>query len=336
MTSSAEDTTTVMGQARASVVRKPSPNDVLERGPSAAAVEPGPRGWKRRLEDPTNTYYRYRVARPIARVLAHTWITPNQVSFVQPLLAALAGWLVTFDDYRHVALGALCFELRSVLDCVDGSLAREKKCSSPAGHAIDAVCDWLGVILLYAGIFWHFRLHPPPPGPWSSSFNVPAVLCLVLAQAALRSFASDYFKTKYVSIFERGRDDTVDALRTKLGALGARPSLFARLDVGIGRLGHLFFEHEWFDPARPAGPHEAQVKEIARREGSPFARFLGALWAVSNGDAFLTLVVASMLVNQLWLGQVFFATVGWAWTLAVLVLNGWFIKSRSEPRLARA
>src|SRR5688572_24700662 len=66
----------------------------------------GPRGWKRRLEDPFNTYYRYPIALAIVRLLVRTPITPNQISLVQPFFAACAGWLLTFDDWRY-HLGAV-------------------------------------------------------------------------------------------------------------------------------------------------------------------------------------------------------------------------------------
>jgi phosphatidylglycerophosphate synthase len=291
----------------------------------------GPTGWKRRLEDPTNTFYRYRVARPIALALVHTPITPNQVSMVQPFLAAIAGWLITFDDWPHLAAGALLFEVRSILDCVDGTLAREKKMSSPSGHAIDAMCDWLGVVLLYLGIFWHFHLHPPTlTGSFSQMLGVNGVLALALFQGGVRSFSSDYFKTKYVSIFERGTDETIVELRKKVGALGEKPSIWSRLEVFIGRMGHLSFEHEWFDPKRfDQAAQDEQAGQVARREGAPFVRFLGKLWSVSNGDMFLTLVVLSIFLNQMWLGQVFFASVGTLWISTVLVLNTWFVKSSS-------
>lgn len=121
-----------------------------------------------RMEDPFNRQYRYPVARWIVRALVRTPVTPNQVTLVQPLFAALAGYLVTFDDPRALVAGALVFELRSILDCVDGALARAKSTASPAAHAIGALADWLGVTFLYAGIFWHVHLHPPPGGPWSA------------------------------------------------------------------------------------------------------------------------------------------------------------------------
>ncbi|AUX25968.1 hypothetical protein SOCEGT47_065210 [Sorangium cellulosum] len=300
--------------------------------PSSTAQSGGvPGGWKMRMEDPFNRYYRYPVARWIVRALMRTPVTPNQVTLVQPLFAALAGYLVTFDEPRALVAGALAFEIRSILDCVDGALARAKSLVSPAGHAIDAVADWLGVAFLYAGIFWHFHLHPPPAGPWSAYVSTNGILLLALLQAALRSFAADYYKLKYCSVFERGRDETVESLRSKAQALGPSSSFFAHFDVFIGRMGHLSFEHAWFDPARSRSSTSAeQVKQLIREEASPLARLIGVLWAVSNGDAFLSMVVLTLLVNQLWLGQVFFATVGVVWILAVVVLNGWFVKGASR------
>ncbi|XXT17756.1 CDP-alcohol phosphatidyltransferase family protein [Sorangium sp. So ce429] len=290
------------------------------------------------MEDPFNRYYRYPVARWIVRALMRTPVTPNQVTLVQPLFAALAGYLVTSDDPRALVAGALAFEVRSILDCVDGALARAKQLVSPAGHAIDAVADWLGVTFLYAGIFWHFHLHRPPGGPWSAVLSTNGILLLALAQAALRSFSADYFKLKYCSIFERGTDETVEALRRKIQVLGPSSSFFARFDVFIGRMGHLAFEHEWFDPERTQpSTGEEQVKQLIREESSPLTRLIGVLWAVSNGDAFLSMVVLTLLVDQLWLGQVFFATGGVVWIVAVIFLNGWFIRSASRrAKLAMA
>jgi phosphatidylglycerophosphate synthase len=304
----------------------PTPACPAPAGPSGVPV-----GWKIRLEDPFNRYYRYPLARHLVRVLMKTPVTPNQVTLVQPFLAAIAGYCVTFDDARHLALGALLFEIRSILDCADGTLARAKNMMSPAGHAIDAMADWIGVIFLYAGIVQHFRLHPAPDGPWSPYISTTGILCVVLFHAALRSFASDYYKLKYTSIFEQGRDETVASLRRKVLALGARPSLFARIDVFIGEVGHLFFERERFDLASSRGSvDEAQVQQLLREEGSPKARLIGGLWALSNGDAFLSLVVISLLVNQLWLGQLLFATVGVAWIYGVLVINALFLRGASK------
>jgi hypothetical protein len=228
-------------------------------------------------------------------------------------------------------VGALLFELRSILNCVDGALARAKKLVSPAGHAIDAMADCLGVTFLYSGIFWHFRLHPAPAGAWSEVLSTNGILVLSLFQAGARSFAAEYYRLKYCSIFERGSDEMVEVLRRKVQALGPSSSIFARFDVFIGRMGHLCFEHEWFDAERSqSSTGTDQVKQLIREEHSPLTRFIGALWSISNGDAFLSMVVLTLVVDQLWLGQVFFSTAGLLWIFAVIFLNGWFVRGATR------
>lgn len=312
-----------------------SSSSIVETRERAPMGSPGV--WKMRLEDPLNRYYRYPIARLIVRALMHTPVTPNQVTLVQPFFAALAGYLVTFDDPKYLAAAAVAFEVRSILDCADGSLARAKNMSSPAGHAIDAMADWLGVVFLYIGIFWHFHLHAPPAGAWSQYISVNGIILLALFQGAARSFASDYYKLKYVSIFETGRDETADSLRRKVLALGPKSSFFAHFDVFIGRMGHLSFEHEWFDPERSrSSTSDDHIKHLMREEDAPLTRFVAFLWGISNGDAFLSLVILSALFNQLWLGQIFFATLGLVWIFSVIFFNGWFVRSASRRALAVA
>jgi phosphatidylglycerophosphate synthase len=294
-------------------------------GAPEAYVVAGPRGWKRRLEDPFNTYYRYPVALAVTRALLPTSITPNQVSLVQPLFAAAAGWAVTHDDWRyHVAAVAL-FEFRSVLDCVDGSLARAKKLSSPNGHAIDAIADWLGVVFLYFGIF-HYFWHHPPSGV--SSWVAILVVASALLQGALRSISSDHFKTKLVSIFERKRDEGPAALREKLLTLRQGASTFTHADAFILWVSHLLFEGERFDHDRSKPLGDAAVRAMIAEESSLRTRLLGFGWSISSGDAFLSFVIVSIVVGQLWAAQVFFATAGWVWILGFLVYNVAFFRAR--------
>ena len=290
-----------------------------------------PRGWKIRLEDPVSRFFRYPLARLLVRGLVRTSITPNQVTLVQPLLAAVAGALITSESWWKIALAAAIFEVRSILDCADGTLARAKKLASPWGHAIDGIADWLSVLFLYAGIFRHFQLHPPS-APWgASSVATSGVVLMALVQGALRSFAADYYKQKYVAIFERGRDETASSLREKMLALSPRSGLFARAEVFIGQMGHLVFEHAWFDPRRRrTSTTEEQVLALRRNERSPMTRLIALLWSLSNGDTFVTLVCLSAVCGKLWEAQVFFASFGVLWIVEVIVLNGWFLRSASR------
>jgi hypothetical protein len=41
------------------------------------------------------------------------------------------------------------------------------------------------------------------------------------------------------------------------------------------------------------------------------------------------MLMITALLDQVWAGQVFFATVGPVWIIAVVLINGWFTRSRS-------
>jgi len=301
-----------------------------------------PGGWKRRIEDPLNTYYRYPVAKVIARVLMSTPVTPNQVTLVQPFIAGVAAYLITFNDWRYHVAAALTFEFRSILDCVDGTLARAKNMSSPSGHAIDGLADWASVIALYICIFWHFHLHPPAEGAWSAYVSVNGLLAVAMLQSALRSFAADYYKTKYVSIFSKGYDESKESLRRKLLALKPGASIFAHAEIFIMRMGHLAFEHEWFgiERARQGSDRaadEEQVRLMASEQNAPRTKLIGFLWSISSGDAFLSFVVLSILFGQLWAGQVFFAALGIPWIAVFIGYNRHFVRSfERRTKLAEA
>ena len=286
----------------------------------------GPKGWKRRLEDPFNTYYRYPVALAMTRVLVHTPVTPNQISLLQPVFAAGAGWAVTHSDWRYHVLAVALFEIRSILDCVDGSLARAKKMSSPNGHAIDAAADWLGVVFLYIGIF-HFLYHHTPAGV--STLMAMGVTSLALLQGAVRSMASDHYKNKYIGIFERKRDDTPVTLRDKLLAIrrGGAP-LFTYVDVFILWNSHLMFEGERFNVDRSKPLSEKSIEHMSKNESSLRTKLIGFVWSISSGDAFLSFVVLSILIGQVWHAQVFFATLGTLWIAGFVFYNVLFLNSQ--------
>lgn len=302
-----------------------------------------PQGWKRRLEDPANTFIRYPLALALSRLLVRTSITPNQISFTQPAFAAVAGYFVSLGTYPTDLLAVLFFELRSILDCCDGTVARAKKLSSPNGHAVDALCDWLGVVLLYAGIFVRFNLHPPTEslavgsGTLLSWLGVNGVLCLAIFSGAARSFTSDYFRVKLTSVFERGQDDTLDTLRAKILALGPHSSFFDQAEVLIGRCGHLTFNFEWLTRDKALAASSAETVEALRREEqTPGMRALAFLWGLSNGDAFLTYVMVALLFGKLWLLQELYATVGVVTIVGFCVLSSMFISAAVRRNTGRA
>jgi hypothetical protein len=76
-------------------------------------------------------------------------------------MAALAGYLMTFGDARHLVIAAALFEARAILGCVDETLAHAKGLSTLDGRAERAAARGLSSAFLYAGIAWHVHLHAP-------------------------------------------------------------------------------------------------------------------------------------------------------------------------------
>jgi len=97
------------------------------------------------------------VARPPAAVVVYalrgTPITPNQVTFLSGLIAAVAcAMFALLPGHAWLVAAAAVFELSFVLDCADGQLARLRRTASPLGHLLDFLIDELKAMLLYCAV----------------------------------------------------------------------------------------------------------------------------------------------------------------------------------------
>jgi phosphatidylglycerophosphate synthase len=97
------------------------------------------------------------VARPPAAVVVYalraTPITPNQVTFLSAVVAAVAcAMFVLLPGHGWLIAAAAVFELSFVLDCADGQLARLRKSTSPLGHLLDFLMDELKAMLLCGSV----------------------------------------------------------------------------------------------------------------------------------------------------------------------------------------
>ncbi len=107
----------------------------------------------KRTEGPVSRLLNRPLAEAVARVLARRapWVTPNQVSIVSFLLAVAAGGLIAAGE---TILGGLLVQASSIVDGVDGSLARLTGRSSRRGGFLDTMLDRYADIIVYAGIAW--------------------------------------------------------------------------------------------------------------------------------------------------------------------------------------
>jgi phosphatidylglycerophosphate synthase len=90
-----------------------------------------------------------RVSRPLARALAGTPATPNQLTIVATLIAVGAGLLTGFG---FAIVGGILIQVSSIADGIDGDLARAKGMQTRFGGLLDAVCDRYADAAIYAGM----------------------------------------------------------------------------------------------------------------------------------------------------------------------------------------
>ena len=99
-------------------------------------------------------YLNRRFSRPIARLLTPTPITPNQVSLLAFLVAVGAAALF-WQGYNIWA--GIAVQASSIIDGVDGDLARSKSMTSLFGGFFDALLDRYADALILAGLgYWAF------------------------------------------------------------------------------------------------------------------------------------------------------------------------------------
>lgn len=122
------------------------------------------------------------ISRPVARVLARTPVTPNQVTVVSTLIALLAGWLLVGG---HNVWAGLAAHASSVVDGVDGDLARAAGRSSRFGAVFDAVLDRYADAAIFGAMTWWAYRHE----------GYPAALLVGLA-ALTGAFAVSYTRAR--------------------------------------------------------------------------------------------------------------------------------------------
>jgi len=88
----------------------------------------------------------------LSYLLAHTAVTPNQVTLANTAIGMLIAWMFAQPGYWMRLAGALLFVVSITIDGVDGELARLKMAESAAGARLDALTDNLVHIAIFFGI----------------------------------------------------------------------------------------------------------------------------------------------------------------------------------------
>lgn len=114
----------------------------------------------------------------LARLLAHTSITPNQITIISAILAFIGTYWFATQQYAGALFMAV---VAGILDGVDGKLARIKLLSSPFGDRLDHSLDVSFEFSWYIAIGWGLY---QSTGDWSLfSYGFLIVVIMLLARA---------------------------------------------------------------------------------------------------------------------------------------------------------
>ncbi len=97
-----------------------------------------------------------KILEPLAKITADAGISPNAISMFSLLFAALAGFFYyysSFDPLLVLVAGSLV-ALNSLLDAMDGLMARYLNVASAKGDFLDHVIDRYSDVFIICGIFF--------------------------------------------------------------------------------------------------------------------------------------------------------------------------------------
>ncbi len=197
----------------------------------------------RSLTKPTDGWVSRNLNRPIStlisRVLAHTRITPNQFTVVTGLVGLVTGFFLALGGYWNYLIGGALFHLTSVLDGVDGELARLKYKSSPFGQWLDTLVDNLSYLAALAGII--IGIYRNGASDIVLLSGILAVVFVVLALGSLYlyllRFKSGGTLLNVEYNFQKGNSFFDKFMRVAAG-FGKR-DLFALIFFGLGIIGQM-------------------------------------------------------------------------------------------------
>lgn len=164
--------------------------------------------------------------RPLAsllvRLVYHTRITPNGLTFFSFFLGLLGAFFISRGQYIYFILGGMSIQLSSIVDCADGMLARSKNMCSEFGSHLDILLDRIMDFTMMIGI---------SVGVYTVSGNKKLLILGFLAAGLyLLQVNLFYLTNSYLQRKEKGQTGEARALMLLLVMI---LSIANRLDIAI-------------------------------------------------------------------------------------------------------
>ena len=180
--------------------------------PTAANARP------REIEEPLNWYFVHPMSRALVKLLIPTGISPNTVSALGVVMAALAATSYAGVAWPWNAVIGLGFHIAwHVFDGADGQLARATGKTSTYGEIVDGVCDHLSHLVLYVVVA---VVLTPSLGVWAWVLTAGALASRALQATSYETTRRNYRRWVYSLNWIR-QDLDKAATVAKPGPLGA-------------------------------------------------------------------------------------------------------------------
>jgi len=142
-----------------------------------------------------------KMSEPMARLLAKTRVTPNQMTW-----AALGIALLSFVSFilGHNIIAGILVQLSSIVDGIDGSLARLKGMTSEFGGFLDSVLDRYADILIVLGLTLWSLSHETYSGIWLAGLlAITGTICISYTRARISPNHRHLFDKGFKSLASR-------------------------------------------------------------------------------------------------------------------------------------
>jgi len=142
-----------------------------------------------------------KMSEPMARLLAKTRVTPNQMTW-----AAFGIALLSFVSFilGHNIIAGILVQLSSIVDGVDGSLARLKGMTSEFGGFLDSVLDRYADILIVLGLTLWSLSHETYSGIWLVGLlAITGTICISYTRARISPNHRHLFDKGFKSLASR-------------------------------------------------------------------------------------------------------------------------------------
>lgn len=97
-------------------------------------------------------YINKRLSLPMSMIMAKLWVSPHAITSINIVIGLLGGVFLAGVGYHSMLIGAILFQTASVVDGVDGEVAKLTFRSSKFGQYIDTISDNLALASVLIGL----------------------------------------------------------------------------------------------------------------------------------------------------------------------------------------